>query len=88
MNDLVTVTELRRSFNSPKRDAVRGNPQPQMCTNGSSQNLYFMEGIIESVRRERVDYFFFNLLVRIMGKNDWFHQVLLDENDTDGLNPV
>ena len=57
MNDLVTVTELRRSFNSPNRDAVRGNLQPQKCTNGSSQNLYYSEGIIESVRREQVGFF-------------------------------
>jgi len=53
------MTELRRSFNSPKRDAIRGNPQPQKCTYGSGQNLYFMEGIIESVRREWVEFFFF-----------------------------
>jgi len=35
------VTELKGSFNSPKRDAVRDNPQPQKCTKWSRPRLVF-----------------------------------------------
>jgi hypothetical protein len=91
-NDLVTVTELKRGFNSPKKkDAVRGNPQPQKCTNGCCHDLHFHKGIIESVRRERHATvlgwkFVFNIW-QLCGENyakDWFHQALLDESDKDG----
>jgi len=83
------VTELKGSFNSPKKkDAVRGNPQPQKCTNGRYHDLYFNKGIIESVRRKRHATvlgwkFVFNIW-QLGGENcgkDWFHQALLDESD-------
>jgi hypothetical protein len=72
---------------------VRGNPQPQKFKSGRSQDQYFSAGIIESMRRERHPNYWLEvtsilggMLRETVGKNDRFHQALLDESAKHGHN--
>jgi len=72
---------------------VRGNLQPQKFKSGRSQDLYFSAGIIESMRRERHPNYWLEvtsilggMLRETVGKNDTFHQALLDESAKHGHN--